>query len=315
MAHIEASIEINPLSQELISDYLISELGFGGIVLEEKIYEKTTAADSLPNANEAYFDEKSSTHIIKAYAQELLMSEEKIQKSLHNKKMELIGCGIAEENLGTWNATFLKVEDESWATNWMQHWDVQKIGNKTVICPSWLEYASQEGEIVLELDPGAAFGTGTHPTTRLCIRELEGMVASNCTIADVGCGSGILSIAAKKYGAGEIVGVDVDETSIEVAEDNAKKNNVVCEFYQGSADAVKGQYDIVVANILAHIIIDIMSDLVPLMKNEGKMLLSGIIEEQKNKMLETLSSQGLEVVQVAQEEEWLCMVAKKRSFC
>lgn len=312
MSYTQVSIEINPLCEELISEFLISELGFGGVVLEEKIYEKTDCSDDLPNANEALFDKKGSSHVIKAYT-ELNINENEVQQKLFAKKQNLIDCEISLENLGSWSASFVQSADESWATNWMQYWDVQKIGEKTIICPSWLEHKPRAGEIVLDLDPGAAFGTGTHQTTRLCIKELEKMVQSDCTIADIGCGSGILSIAAKKYGAGEIVGVDVDETSIDVAKDNASKNAVSCDFFQGSAKDVKGQYDIVVANILAHIIIEIMPDLAPLMKSEGKMLLSGIIEEKKEAMFEALTKQNLEVIQATQEDEWVCLLVQNKT--
>lgn len=314
MSHIEAKIEINPLSQELISEFLISELGFGGIVVEEKIYENADEAKNLPNANEACFDEMSSSHIIKAYCENLAFSEDEIQSKLYEQRANLIECGINSDNLGTWKASFDEIDDESWATNWKEHWDVQKVGEHTVICPSWLEYKPAFDEVKLDLDPGAAFGTGTHATTRLCIKELEKMIVPNCKLVDVGCGSGILSIAAAKYGVSQVVGVDIDETSVEVAINNAKKNNVNCSFSVGSAAQVKGKYEIVVANILAHIIIEILPDLISIMNDDGILLLSGIIEDKKDEMQEALKAHKIEVLQISQEGEWLCIVAKKSPF-
>jgi ribosomal protein L11 methyltransferase len=188
-----------------------------------------------------------------------------------------------------------------------------KIGNKIVICPSWEQYKLNENEIKIELDPGSAFGTGTHPTTRLCIIALEKYLKQNDTVADVGTGSGILAISAVKLGAKSVIGVDNDPSVIEVAQENADKNNCSdkCAFYEGSAKDIKGQYDVVVSNILAEIIVSIMNDLISLMKTGGKIILSGIITQRADMVKQAAENSGLKIIETLIEEDWVAIIAEK----
>jgi len=246
MAYIELIVKVNQPAVELLSDFLISEIGFEGVITEEN-----------------YIHMESSFGVVKAYATEgeIEFSEEEIRTRLLEQRAFLKECALSEEDLGEWSCTLTREEDESWAENWKNYWEVQKIGERTVICPSWLEYEPKDDEIKISLDPGSAFGTGTHPTTRLCIRELEKYVQESFVVSDVGCGSGILSIAAKKLGAQDVSGVDIDPDSVRVSDENAEINSTNCDFSEGTAYDIKGQYDIVVANILAHVIVDIMPEL------------------------------------------------------
>ena len=302
MAYLELIVKVNLPSVEIASDFLISEIGFSAVITEEN-----------------YVHLENTFGVIKAYAQEgeIEFNEKEIQQKLFEKRESLLECGFSKEDLGDWISLFVLVEDESWADNWKKYWDVQKIGQKTVICPSWMEYTPKLDEIKIELDPGSAFGTGTHPTTRLCIRELEKYADSKTTVADVGCGSGILSIAAKMLGAPEVVGVDIDPDSVRVSNENAEINSVECKFWQGTAIDITSKYDVVVANILAHIIVEIMPDLKKIAKDDAVLIFSGIIEEKAQDVLDAVEKYGLELVSQEIEpgngENWVCIVAKNNT--
>ncbi len=302
MPYLELIVKVNQPAIEIASDFLISEIGFSGVITEED-----------------YVHLENTFGIIKAYAQEgeIKFGEKEIQQKLFEKRDSLLEYGFSKEDLGDWICLFSLVEDESWADNWKKYWDVQKIGQKTVICPSWIEYSPKSDEIKIELDPGSAFGTGTHPTTRLCIRELEKYVNYETTAVDVGCGSGILSIAANMLGAKEVDGVDIDPDSIRVSEENAQINAVECNFWQGTAVDVKAQYDVVVANILAHVIVDIMSDLKKISKDNAILIFSGIIEEKAQDVLASMKKHGISLISQAIEpgngENWVCIVGKNNA--
>jgi len=302
MAYFELIVKVNSPSVEIASDFLISEIGFSAVITEEE-----------------YVHLENTFGVIKAYSQEgeIEFSEKELQQKLFEKRDSLLECGFSKEDLGDWICLFTLLEDESWADNWKKYWDVQKIGQKTVICPSWMEYTPKPDEIKIELDPGSAFGTGTHPTTRLCIRELEKYVDSNTTVVDVGCGSGILSIAAKMLGAKEVDGVDIDPDSVRVSNENAQINNTECNFWQGTAVDVKAQYDVVVANILAHVIVEIMPDLKNIAKDDAILIFSGIIEEKAQDVLDATKKHGLSVVsqeiELGNGENWVCIVAKNNA--
>lgn len=302
MAYLELIVKVNMPSVEIASDFLMSEIGFSGVVTEED-----------------YVHLQNTFGIIKAYAEEgeIKFGEKEIQQKLLKKRESLLECGFSQEDLGDWICLYSLIKDESWADNWKKYWDVQKIGQKTVICPSWIEYTPKSDEIKIELDPGSAFGTGTHPTTRLCIRELEKYVSSEITVADIGCGSGILAIAAKLLGAKEVIGVDTDADSVRVSDENAQINSVECKFWQGTAVDVNAQYDVVVANILAHVIVDIMPDLKNIAKDGAILIFSGIIEEKAQDVLDAAKKHGLSIVSQEIEpgngENWVCIVAKNNT--
>lgn len=298
MAYLELVVKVNEPAAEIASDFLM-ELGFAGVITEDN-----------------FIDRKNVFGAIKAYSDEgdISFSEAEIQQKLFEKRYFLLEGGFSDEDLGDWTCVLIKIEDQSWAENWKKHWDVQKIGRKTVICPSWIEYTPNADELKIELDPGSAFGTGTHPTTRLCIRELENYVNLDSTVADIGCGSGILAIAAKKLGAQVVKSVDTDPDSVRVSKENALINNVECDFSEGTASNVLEQYDIVVANILAQVIIEIMSDLKRITKPGGILILSGIIEEKAEAVLVAMQKYGIAVVSQTIEpgngENWVCLTGK-----
>ena len=157
MAYFELVIAINEPVVEIMSDFLL-ECGFTGVITEDN-----------------FINRENDFGVIKAYASknDLKMTKNELKTLIFDKKKALFECGFSENHTGSFEFSLNLIEDESWAENWKKYWDVQKIGNRTVICPSWLEYEPKDGEFKITLDPGCAFGTGTHPTTRLCVRALE----------------------------------------------------------------------------------------------------------------------------------------------
>ncbi len=216
--------------------------------------------------------------------------------------------------LNEWKVSTRKVKDEEWAHSWKKYWKPLKAGEKIVICPRWEQYSPNPNEVKINLDPGSAFGTGTHPTTRQCIQAIEQAISKysgKITMADVGTGSGILAISGVKLGADSVTGVDIDAASIPVAIENAKLNGIEknCTFYTGTAPDVKGNYDIVVSNILAEIIIDTLPDLKKILKQKGTLILSGIIDQKVGLIETAINKTNLKVLNVIKNEGWATVVA------
>jgi len=210
-----------------------------------------------------------------------------------------------------WEVKIEKVKEEDWSKEWKKHWKPSKISKNIVIKPSWEEYSPKEGEIVIELDPSNAFGTGEHPTTRLCVKFLEENLKEEDSVADIGCGSGILAICAAKFTKGKIVGVDNDESVIQTAVENARKNSVEADFSFGSSSKIKEEFDVVVANILHSVIAQIMPDLIRITKPDGLLIFSGILDEKKGIVFDKIEENALRVLEVKSLDKWIAILAKK----
>lgn len=210
---------------------------------------------------------------------------------------------------------FYDLDDEDYVDNWKKYVFTTKISDRFVVKPTWREYEKEENELVIDLDPGRAFGTGTHPTTYLCIRNMEKYIKENHSVIDVGTGSGILMIAASKLGAKEIYGVDIDFDACEVAKENLELNNISqlnTKVLVGNLlDVVEEKkFDVVVANILADVILLLLKDIFKVMDKDGILILSGIIEDKKDLVLQKCKEIGLEPLEILEEKEWVSMVVK-----
>ena len=205
-----------------------------------------------------------------------------------------------------------KTHEEDWANNWKKYYKPSKVGEKIVVKPIWEEYEAKDGELVVDLDPGMAFGTGTHETTRMCIQSLEKYVKEDSTVFDVGCGSGILAIAAAKLGAKLAVGVDLDPVAVESSIENVGYNKLKnIEILHGNlVEVIDGKADIVVANILAEIICILTDDVKRVLKDGGVFITSGIIHDRVDMVCEKLEATGFEVMEKNRDGEWNCIVAK-----
>lgn len=204
--------------------------------------------------------------------------------------------------------------EEDWINNWKQYFKPIPVGQKLLIRPTWEEVKDSGGRTVLDLDPGLAFGTGTHETTRLCMELLEQYVRPGMNVLDVGCGSGILSVAALLLGADKAVGVDIDELAVKTAVENAEINHVEDRFTGicgNLTDQVTGTYDIVVANIVADVIIMLTKDVEQFMKPDTVYLMSGIIDTREQDVL-TAVEQHFTIIDRKEEKGWVALSAKRK---
>jgi len=208
------------------------------------------------------------------------------------------------------------VSEEDWANSWKAYYKPLHIGKKMVIVPAWERYEEKPGEIIVRMDPGMAFGTGTHETTRLVIELLETYTKAGARVLDVGCGSGILAICAKKLGASECRAYDIDPVAVRVARENIEdsgEENVTCDVSDllRQVDLTGGKYDLVCANIVADIIIRMAPDVGAYMKEDAVLLASGIITERAEEVVEALVANGLCVKERLDDNGWCALVVQK----
>ena len=208
------------------------------------------------------------------------------------------------------------VSEEDWADSWKKYYKPIKTGKRLVIVPVWEKYEPAPGEITVLMDPGMAFGTGTHETTRLCAALLEKYVKPGCSMLDVGCGSGILAICAAKLGAGKCFACDIDPVSVRIAAENAKLNGtpaVVCRKSDLLSDVPEedGGYDVCTANIVADVIIRLAPDIGKYLASDAVLIVSGIIVERRDEVVRSLNDHGFEVFDDVTENGWYCAAVRK----
>jgi ribosomal protein L11 methyltransferase len=207
-----------------------------------------------------------------------------------------------------------QVREEDWADNWKKFFKPMPIGEKLWICPTWEEAPPADGRALLHIDPGMAFGTGGHETTRLVLETLEKHINGGETMLDVGCGSGILSIAALLHGVASVVGVDIDALAVKTAVENGEINHFCpprYTIYQGDlVEKITGQYHIVVANIVADAIIGLSGGIKPFLKPDGVYITSGIIDSREQDVMTALDQCGFSVIERHESGGWLCLVCK-----
>lgn len=213
------------------------------------------------------------------------------------------------------------VNEEDWANNWKQYFKPLTVGEKLLIKPSWEDAAPDEKRIILEIDPASSFGTGQHHTTQLCLELLEKYLSYGDRVLDLGCGSGILSIGAILLGASECTAVDIDANSVKIAEENAAKNNISTDIYTAycgnvidDAELVKkigGGYKIIVANIVADVLIAMSDIFADFLTDDGVLIMSGIITERKNEVIDAVKECGFTVLADAEKEGWAAVAMSR----
>ncbi|BCL81506.1 ribosomal protein L11 methyltransferase [Ktedonobacteria bacterium brp13] len=211
------------------------------------------------------------------------------------------------------------VDEEDWANAWKDYYFVTHIGQRLVIRPSWREYTPKEHEVVVTLDPGMAFGTGVHPTTHMCVEQVEQKVRPGMKILDVGTGSGILALAAAKLGAAAVYAIDNSSVAVTSTIENARLNaledtihTVLGVLDEVEAERMEGQYDLVFANIIAHVIGSIAPELARVVAPDGLLIVSGIIEARRPDAEGPLLAAGLELVEEMKINDWLCLVLRRK---
>ena len=206
------------------------------------------------------------------------------------------------------------VDDSDWNENWKKYFHTIEIGEKLAVVPSWEEYENPKNRTILSIDPGAAFGTGTHATTSLCLELLESKIKSGVKMLDIGCGSGILALASVLLGAESAIGVDIDAQSVKTATENADINNIgdKAKFLVGDlADKIDGKYEVICANIVADVIIRLLPDVDKFMCDGGSLIISGIIDIRKEDIFEAVKLNGFTIAEERYKDNWCAFVLQK----
>ena len=299
--YYELYIKINPKIEDDVANICFENLDCEGVILEEQKFKDLEMTET-------------SRGELKVFLRTLQTPDgNSISEFIKSKRAELLANDFTDDDLGSWECRIIEKENEDWSKKWKENWDVTHITNRVVIVPSWLEYRPKPDEITISLDPGCAFGTGTHQTTQLCVVAMEQYInnVEGKDVADIGMGSGILSIIAKKYGANYVYGCDIDYTVIDVAKENALKNNVECIFELSTCDKITKKFDFVCANILHNVLHDIMPDLKYIVKDDGIIALSGIMDNKKDVVLESIKKNGLKIIKTNTMEPWISYIVKK----
>lgn len=293
--YCELQIKINPELEDVISEIFFENLPCEGVVLAEEAYKDLEMISTTEGTLKVF----------------LTAEPKNLSQFLKDERELLKARGLSDEELGSWEYVISNKPNEDWSKKWKEKWDITRVTDKIVIVPDWLEYNENPGEVVIRLEPGCAFGTGTHQTTQLCMKAIEKYMPINAKAADIGMGSGILAICAKKFGASEVYGCDNDETVIDVAKENAVKNNAECTFELNTADKINEKFDFICANILHNVLAEIMGDLKNLMNDGTIMVLSGILNEKKSVVLDAIKKYNLELIEEAHQDQWVALIVRK----
>lgn len=295
MQWIEIAVTVTPELAELAASVL-EDFGHQGVsISRDDIQPDHWDEGELP---------EPSAMIIRAY----MVADDRAESARAQLDMALAAYGLPL-------ASYALVDDQDWAEAWKSHYHITRIGRRIVIRPQWESYDPEPDDLVISLDPGMAFGTGTHATTRLCLMSLEDLMQPGLSVLDLGCGSGILAIAAAKLGASRILALDIDPVAAQITAENAAINGVsdTITAQQGSLDTVRGsarRFDLLLANILARIIIEMCGQgLGDVVRPGGKAIFSGIINEQVEDVRAALTHAGYAITFVRVEGDWVSIEA------
>ena len=311
MKYKEITVVTTTEASDAVSEMMYS-IGAKGVNIEDPNDFRMMNQDpsSWDYVEDELLDKLGDDVKVKGYFSELEFKDEMMEE-LNFKIGELAGFGL---DAGKKIVSLLEVDEEDWANSWKKFYKPVKVGEHLVIKPSWEEYVPEDGDIIIELDPGMAFGTGTHETTTMCMKLIESYVKPGMDVFDVGCGSGVLGISSAKIGAKKVICVDLDPVACKVALENAVINNVQdkVEVRNGNLlDVVKEKADVVIANIIADIIIAFSHNVEKFMKDGAVFISSGIIKDRKEDVLNKFKEKNFKVLKILEEGEW-CAIAVTR---
>ncbi len=309
MKWYEIRINTTDEASDAVSEMLTS-MGAGGVAIKDPfdIRKEIEKPDTLDYADDHFLEALGEDVIISAYFQNGLNIDDllkQIDEGLQNIS-QFLDTGKGLEGYG-------EVDDEDWSTAWKKYYKPIKLTDRIVIKPTWEEYKAEERDIIIEMDPGMAFGTGTHETTQMCSILLDKYVGCDHDVLDVGCGSGILSIIASKLGAKKVEAIDIDEVAVRVAKENIEINGETLKIKTFKAvlsdlQAEEQKFDIIVANIIANVIIDLSSLLPYYLKKNSLFITSGIIKERKQDVIDACLKNGMSCIDSLEMGEWVAMV-------
>jgi ribosomal protein L11 methyltransferase len=304
MNYIEARVTFDHTDPELAGDLIAGvffDFDLQGVVVEDPDLEpgEDWAEDAVA---------KHAAHAVVGY----LPKDERLDGRRMRLEEEMARLG---NHMGLlYRLSYRQVDEQDWAESWKAFFWPQKTGERIVVKPSWRDYDPCPGEIVIEIDPGMAFGTGTHPTTALCVRLIEAWLQKGDSFLDVGTGSGILMIAAAKIGAGRLCGCDRDGLAVRVAAANLLRNGISADgvhLVEGALAApFQGCFDVVAANILTHVILELLDDIPRVLKPGGIFICSGIIAENKTLVAGKMKVMGFEILDAPEKEGWLAIAGR-----
>lgn len=300
---IYESDDIDRATKE-ISD-IFYDFGVTGLKIEEPMKHK--------NPLDFYKNEKDFLmvdHAVSAYFP-LNIYAEKRKKVILERFEEV----FSDREDIVYTIDFYEYDEEDYQNSWKKYLFTEKVSERFVVKPTWREYEPKDDELIIELDPGRAFGTGSHPTTSLCLKLMEENIKEGDSVIDVGTGSGILMIAADRLGASEVYGTDIDELAVESAKENLELNGISedrARVYLGNlVSVVNGKkFDVVVANILADVLLILLNDISKVVKKDGLVIFSGIIDEKCELLKREVEALGMEILEVKADKEWRAMLIK-----
>ncbi len=312
MKWYEIRVNTTNEASEAVSE-LLTSMDAGGIAIIDPfdIRKEIFKTDTLDYADDEFIESLGEDVIIKAYFQNTLDINDVLKQI--NDGLENISQFL---NVGKGLEGYGEIEDEDWSTSWKKYYKPFRLTDRIVIKPTWEHYDVLENEIVVEMDPGMAFGTGTHETTQMCSKLLDKYMNNDFEVLDVGCGTGILSIIAAKLGAKNVEAIDIDEVAVKVALENVttNKENSNINVFRGVLTDLKQndkKYDIIVANIIANVIID-LATVIPyyLKRKDSLFITSGIIRERKQEVIDACVKNKLSCIETLEIGEWVAMVFK-----
>ncbi len=312
MNYKQMNIETLSTGQEVVSNLLIAA-GCGGFEVIDPADFKEFIETVTPHwdyVDEELLKRQSDRTVIKVYAAD---NEQGLAlfKDIE-RRIEALRADPQAALYGTLEITVCDLPEEDWQSGWKQYYKPIHVENLVVV-PLWEDYTAAEGETVMKIDPGMAFGTGAHETTRLCLKALTKEDLAGKRLLDVGCGSGILSIGGVLLGADSAFGCDIDQLAVEVAHRNAELNGLEqkCAYAAGDLlEVVEGQYPIVVANIVADVILMLLKDLKTVLLPGGTFIASGIIDDRKEELIAAIKATGLTIATIEEERGWVAITAK-----
>lgn len=289
---------------------MLTTMGAGGVAIKDPfdIRKEIEKPGTLDYADDEFLEALGEDVIISAYFQNGLDIND-LLKQINDGLMNIsqfLDTGKGLEGYG-------EVDDEDWSTAWKKYYKPFRLTDRIVIKPTWEEYRAEENDIIVEMDPGMAFGTGTHETTQMCSILLDKYISANHDVLDVGCGTGILSIIASKLGAKKIEAIDIDEVAVRVAKENIEINGEagkIKAFQAVLSDLKAGdeKFDIIVANIIANVIVDLSSLIPYYLKKNSLFITSGIIKERKQDVIDACLKNGMSFIDDLEMGEWVAMV-------